>query len=369
MATAALRAWLALVRAPGIGSRTLNPLLLENPDPETWFAGAVKRLPERLQRYLERPDWEAVDADLAWLAGAGDRHLVPLGHPAYPTLLSESADPPIALFVVGSLDVLAWPQIALVGSRNPTSGGARTAYEFARSFAAQGLAVTSGLALGIDGASHRGALAAQGLTLAVAGTGLDRVYPRRHRELAHQIRDCGGALVSEFPPGTPARAGHFPRRNRIISALSLGTLVIEAALQSGSLITARQALEEGREVFAIPGSIHSPLARGCHALIRQGAKLVECAEDVLEELGSRLGHSRQEYASQLAQPVERPALDAEHRQLLDAMGFDPSSIDQLAQRTGQSTEAVASMLLLLELEGHVSSSPGGLFSREGAPQT
>ena len=358
------RAWLALIRAPGLGPTRIRPLLEQHPDPDRWFDAPPPATPDALRAYLRSPDWAGVEADLDWLAADAARHLVTLADPAYPGALRETADAPLALFVVGDPAVLAWPQLAVVGSRSATRGGIENAEAFARELAGRGLAITSGLALGIDGAAHRGALAAGGLTLAVAGTGLDRVYPARHRDLAHAICDGGGALVSEFPPGTPPRPGHFPRRNRIISGMSLGTLVVEAALQSGSLITARQALERGREVFAIPGSIHNPLARGCHALIREGAKLVESADDVLEELGALLRRPGQEAVSHGDAPPGSPTLDAEHHALLEAMGYDPVSVDLLVARTGQTPQAVASMLLLLELEGHVSSMPGGLFSRE-----
>jgi DNA processing protein len=256
----------------------------------------------------------------------------------------------------------------MVGSRNPTTGGERTARDFARHLAGCGLAITSGLAVGVDAAAHQGALEAGGITLAVTGTGLDRVYPARHRELAHRIAERG-ALVSEFPPGTPPLAGNFPRRNRIISGLSVGTLVVEAALKSGSLITARLAVEQGREVFAIPGSIHNPLARGCHALIRQGAKLVETADDIAEELAALLGGLSLEpvvdagHADEGCHSLEDP----EYQRLLQAMGHDPVSVDQLVARTGFTAETVSSMLLLLELQGHVSSSPGGFFTCNGTP--
>jgi DNA processing protein len=366
---ARLRAWLALLHAPGFGPARLSPLLARQPDPAAWFVTAPEGANEALRAYLRQPDWAAADRDLAWLEADPARHLVPLDDPRYPAPLRASPDPPLALFVVGDPNLLAWPQLAVVGSRSATRGGIANAHEFARELAGRGLAITSGLALGIDAAAHRGALAAGGLTLAVAGTGPDRVYPARHRELAHAICAAGGALVTEFPLGTPARPGHFPRRNRIISALALGTLVVEATLRSGSLITARHALEQGREVFAIPGSIHNPMARGCHALIRDGAKLAESAADVLEELGALLGDPPpQEPASQVVAAAAANDLDPDHASLLDAMGFDPVSVDTLVARTGQSPQAVASMLLLLELEGHVSSVAGGLFTREGASQ-
>ncbi|MEN8179706.1 MAG: DNA-processing protein DprA, partial [Pseudomonadota bacterium] len=247
---------------------------------------------------------------------------------------------------------------------NPTPSGISNAREFASYLAGAGLTIISGLAVGIDGAAHQGALE-DGTTIAVTGTGLDRVYPARHKELAHRIV-AQGALVSEFPPGTQPRPENFPRRNRIISGLSVGTLVVEATLRSGSLITARLALEQGREVFAIPGSIHNPQARGCHRLIREGAKLVESAQDITDELGSLLGS--------LTVPSIRHAsgntpntvnLDPDYEKLLEAMGFDPISVDELINRTGLTAESVSSMLLLLELDGHVSSAPGGYYCRTG----
>jgi DNA processing protein len=247
----------------------------------------------------------------------------------------------------------------MVGSRNPSVVGRETAHDFARNFAASGLVVTSGLAQGIDTASHEGALQGEGQTIAVFGTGLDRVYPARNRQLAHAIVEQGGALVSEYPPGVEPLAANFPRRNRIISGLSLGTLVVEAALRSGSLITARYATEQGREVFAIPGSIHNPLARGCHQLIRQGAKLVETARDVLEELAPQLRAAIAEQPAEKAAIEATPELDEEYRRLLACLEQAPSSVDQIVQRSGLTADAVSSMLLLLELQGYVISAAGG----------
>jgi DNA processing protein len=269
------------------------------------------------------------------------------------------------LYVQGDPEVLADPQLAIVGSRNPTPSAVETTREMARHLAACGLTVTSGLAIGIDGAAHEGALLA-GRTLAVLGTGPDRVYPAVHRQLARRIAE-GGALVSEFPPGVGPRPENFPRRNRIISALSLGTLVTEAALRSGSLITARLAGEQGREVFAVPGSIHNPLARGCHALIKEGAKLVETAGDILEELAPTLRPFTRRGEDQLS-PADavrsrEEALDEDYRALLAALGHDPVPTDILVRRTGIAANDISSMLLLLELEGYVSSQPGGRYSR------
>ncbi len=361
--------WLALLRTPGLGSRGISQLLKQISDLSPLFEATPHilenlKLKPRIQEQLRHPDWSLVEQDLTWLEQP-DNHLITLQDPEYPLLLRETADPPAALFVHGDPMLLTSPQIAIVGSRNPSTSGRSTAKEFARCLARAGITITSGLAVGIDGASHQGALEADGATIAVTGTGLDRVYPASHHKLARQIAEQGGALISEFPPGTPARAGHFPRRNRIISGLSLGTLVVEAALQSGSLITARQATEQGREVFAIPGSIHNPLARGCHAIIRQGAKLVETAQDIIEELGPLL-HTlvpAEEPDSKIPDSESGFEMDAEYRQLLETIGYDPIPIDEIIAQSGLTAEAVSSMLLLLELEGYVSSAPGGCFSR------
>jgi DNA processing protein len=364
-----LRSWLTLLLAPDIGPLSGAQLLARFGSPDTLLqagraAWREAGLGEAAQQALAAPDEARLGAAFDWLAGAADRHLVTLEDPRYPARLRQTEGAPLALFVLGDPELLALPQLAIVGSRNPTPGGLDNARAFAASLAQAGLVITSGLALGIDGAAHRGALEAGGLTLAVCGTGLDRVYPARHRELAHAVAQQG-ALVSEFPPGVPALAGNFPRRNRLISGLSLGVLVVEAALQSGSLITARLAAAQGREVFAIPGSIHSPLARGCHRLLREGAKLVESAQDVLEEIGPLLGHVPLPGAAPSGDGEARDsgALDAEYRSLLAALGHEPARVDQLAERTGQAAEAVASMLLILELRGDVALLPGGAYQR------
>ncbi len=312
---------------------------------------------------LRHPDGDALARDEAWLAAA-NRRLVVWGSPDYPPLLATIADAPLVLFVEGTAAALSLPQLAIVGSRNPTQLGRDTAQQFAEHLAAAGLAITSGLALGIDGAAHRGALAAGGRTVAVLGCGLDVVYPREHAGLAAEIA-ASGALVSEMPTGTPPLRHHFPRRNRLISGLSVGTLVVEAALQSGSLITARLASEQGREVFAIPGSIHNPMARGCHRLIRQGAKLVETADDIFTELGALLAGLRAgaHVEAPDVQEDSGPALDKDYEILLDALGFAPAGIDTLVARTGFATDVIASMLLILELDGRVAQQPGGLYCR------
>jgi DNA processing protein len=363
------RYWLALQQVPGLGARSISRLLGEFGSPRGLFEGArqgapgLDLKPEPLA-WLRSPKWSTISKGLAWLEQPG-HHLIPKGDSRYPDLLARITEPPPLLFLKGDPTLLSNPQIAIVGSRNPSHSGWKTAREFGRYLAATGIGITSGLATGIDAAGHQGALDADGITIAVAATGLDRVYPARHRKLAHRIAEQG-ALVSEFPPGTPARRHHFPLRNRIISGLSLGTLVVEAAKRSGSLITARQAVEQGREVFAIPGSIHNPLARGCHALIRQGAKLVESAQDVIEELGPLLSHLRGSPPSEVAPPPDcAHEWDTEYKRLLAGMGFEPLPIDLLIQRTGLTAESVSSMLLLLELEGYVSPSPGGRYCLTG----
>lgn len=303
-----------------------------------------------------------LDAALNWQTS--DRHLICPDDVRYPALLKDLPDPPLLLYVLGNAEVLRDPQLAIVGSRNPTPPGRDNAVAFAKALAEFGLTITSGLALGIDAAAHEGALAGKGPTIAVAGTGVDRIYPASHRQLAHRIVAEGGALVSEFALGTPPMKHQFPRRNRIISGLSLGTLVVEAALSSGSLITARQALEQGREVFAIPGSIHNPMAKGCHQLIRHGAKLVETARDVLEELGALIPLMLEASPSAVTvNPIERDGLDPEQLQLLAEMGFDPVSTDELIERTGFGADAVAGMLLTLELNNIICAVPGGYLRR------
>jgi DNA processing protein len=301
---------------------------------------------------------------MAWLEQPGNS-LITSTDPDYPPLLKELQSAPPLLFVRGSVGLLSEPQLAIVGSRNPTPGGRDTAHEFAAHLSGCGLVVGSGLALGIDAAAHRGALDSGHPTLAVLGTGPDRIYPARHYELAHAIAECG-TLVTEFPPGTGVSPENFPRRNRIIAALSLGTLVVEAAVRSGSLITARLAAAHGREVFAVPGSVHNPLAKGCHALIREGAKLVETAEHVLEELGSLVaGLYRQANGRFDAAPVSKSDPDPEYQQLLEKMGYDPVSIDELVAATQLTAEELSSMLLIMELQGRVATLAGGRYVRKG----
>lgn len=358
-----LHYWLALIRAPGIGPALAARLLSQFGEPRalfdsstaTWKAAGV---PAALFAGLHEPDWDGVEQDLRWLAGER-RHLVTWNDPRYPAALREIVHAPPALFCHGDPDLLARPQLAIVGARSATPQGREAAEGFAAELTRRGLLITSGLAQGIDGAAHRGALAAGGATVAVCATGLDRVYPARHRELAHEIT-ARGVLVSEFPTGTPPLADHFPRRNRLISGLALGVLVVEAAPQSGSLVTARFALEQGRDVFAIPGSIHSPMSRGPHRLIRQGAKLTEHVDDILEELEPLAGGAVQ--APPRARP-EEPALDDMQRRVLDALGYEATPFDQLAERLALPVASLSAALLALELSGCVAAAPGGTYQR------
>lgn len=352
-----VRAWLRLVRTPGIGPVTGSALLEHFGDPERLFqAGAAAwRATGLSERRVEalRAEPPGVDADLAWWAPDAGRHLLCRDDGRYPARLRALADAPLLLFVQGDPDVLALPQLAVVGSRAATPQGAANARAFAEALAARGLAITSGLAVGIDAAAHEGTLAVGGITVAVCATGLDRVYPARHRGLAREIA-ATGALVSEFPVGVGPKAEHFPRRNRVIAGLSLGVLVVEAARDSGSLITARLAGEQGREVFAIPGSIHNPQARGCHHLIRQGAKLVESVDDVLEELGPQIGPA-------LRDAGLRPSADGAPSPILEALGAESLDFDQLAERCGLDVATLSSDLLRLELEGRVVQSVDGRY--------
>lgn len=294
---------------------------------------------------------------LAWLAQPG-HDFVAWDHPAYPSALLELGHAPPVLYYMGNVELLTGPALAVVGSRNPTAQGLDNARAFARALAQAGVTVVSGLAAGIDGAAHEGALEGAGSTIAVVGTGPDRVYPAKHKDLAHRIAQHG-LLLSEFPPGTPVRDYHFPRRNRLISGLARGVLVVEAALQSGSLITARLAGEQGRDVFAIPGSIHSPLSKGCHKLIREGAKLVETAADILEELRLPAPGGGAGLQSPEAAPISSSVV-------LTALGFDPTNVDTLIERTGLGPDAVAAELTELELAGTVAPLPGGRWQRRRA---
>ncbi len=352
-----------LARTPGLTAPAADALLAaaggELAPVSLARCAARIELPPAARAWLNAPDERAVAADLEWLEQSGTVIILSTD-PGYPPLLRQTADAPAALYVQGSVPLLATPQLAMVGSRSPTPAGRSTAHEFAAWFARAGFTVTSGLATGIDAASHEGALKADGATVAVFGTGLDRVYPSANRTLAERIR-ARGALVSELPPGSAPLRRNFPRRNRIIAGLTLGTLVVEAARDSGSLITAHHALEAGRGVFAIPGSIHSPLSRGCHQLIRAGAVLVEKAGDVTSELG--FSFSKERLTGPPAARPERRELDKEYEMLLDALGFAPATIDSLVARTELPSESIASMLLILELEGRVAALPGGRYGR------
>lgn len=322
-------------------------------------------LPEETARTLVGPDPAGLAAALEWLEAPG-HDLLTLADPDFPALLRQTPGAPCALFLRGDRSLLGQPHFAIVGSRNPTPQGAENAMAFAEHLAACGLVICSGLAAGIDAAAHRGALAAGAPTTAVLGCGPDRIYPPANAALARQIA-AAGLIVSEFLPGTRPLRANFPRRNRVISGLSLGVLVVEAATRSGSLITARLAGDQGREVFAIPGSIHNPLARGCHALIRQGAVLVETAADILAELGPLAGVATAPQASTpaLATALEAaPGADGDYRKLLNALAHDPAGVDALAERTGLTAAEVSSMMLILELQGAVESLPGGRFARK-----
>jgi DNA processing protein len=351
---AELAAWIKLSLVPGLGGQSLRRLLAAFGLPQQVLAagrGALAGIvsAEIAARILSNLDSPAVDAALEWAAANGHAVLT-LADGDYPQPLLETADPPALLYLHGRRELLARPGLAVVGSRNATPQGISNAEQFARAFSAAGLTIVSGLALGIDAAAHRGALEGAGSTIAVLGTGADILYPQRNRALGERIAR-EGLIVSEFPLGTPPHGGNFPRRNRVISGLTRGCLVVEAALASGSLITARLAAEQGREVFAIPGSIHSPHAKGCHALIKQGAKLVESAQDLLQELGMK----------GIAAP---PATaDPVVTGLLAHLGYDPCDVDTLCARSGLTAGAVSAMLLQLELDGKVAGLPGGLYQR------
>ena len=387
-----LALWLRLTLTPGVGNATARSLLASFGLPETIFrqtatalrqvvseklALALAQEPQALQPLLQTT-WDWLHADAGKDSPDSRRAILTLADARYPAALLATEDPPLVLYLMGAAHVLASTGpagslpidngIAVVGSRNPTPQGASNARAFARALAGNGLCIVSGLALGVDGAAHEGALEGgaqvdgRPVTIAVVGTGLDRVYPRRHLDLARRIAGRG-LLISEYPIGTPPLAANFPRRNRIIAALSQGTLVVEAALQSGSLITARLAVEQGKEVFAIPGSIHSPQSRGCHALIQQGAKLVESAQDVLEELRIvPLGTQSAGHPGSGDKDTSAQADGPEHA-LLQALGFDPVSLDALQARTGIDTAHLQAQLMELELAGRVVRLPGGLFQR------
>ncbi len=381
-----LAAWLQLVLTDGVGPATARDLLSRFGLPgeilSAGFPALQKCVPEKIALALAgKPDAAMqlqIDKTLAWAAEPGN-HVLTLADANYPQALLSIPDPPPLLYAKGRTELLSRPGVAIVGSRNATAQGLQNAERFAQTLSSAGLCVVSGLALGIDAAAHSGACSEtpdHGSTIAITGTGLDLVYPAKHRALAHRIAEHG-CLLSEYPIGTAAIAANFPRRNRLISGMSLGVLVVEAALQSGSLITARSALEQGREVFAIPGSIHSPLAKGCHQLIRQGAKLVESAQDILEELQlhalapavqqaiTTSKHSTR-YAAVMTQPASTgvpAAMDERAQQVLQAAGHDPTSVDQLAERTGLAASEIQASLLLLELDGIFERLSDGRYQR------
>ena len=349
-----LAAWIKLSLVPGVGGASMRKLLHAFGLPQHVLAAgrsALSRIvtAELADRILSDLDSRAVEAALEWAAVAG-HDILTLADADYPQPLLETPDPPALLYLRGRRELLAFPGLAVVGSRNATPQGISNAEQFARAFSSAGLTIVSGLALGIDAAAHRGGLDGTGSTVAVLGTGADILYPQRNRELGERIAQ-EGLIISEFPLGTPPHASNFPRRNRVISGLTRGCLVVEAALASGSLITARLAAEQGREVFAIPGSIHAPHSKGCHALIKQGAKLVENAQDLLQEL-------RIEYSIAPATAAASAVTG-----LLAHMGYDNCDIDTLCARSGLTADVVSAMLLQLELDGKVASLPGGLYQR------
>ncbi len=361
------RLFLRLALTRGVGSRTAHKLLREFGAVSTIFDASEASLAaiagEKLARALKHESAETsaqIDATLAWL-DQSDHNLLTWAHPLYPQALLESGDAPVVLYANGKLATLAKPAIAMVGSRNCSQGGSDTAEQFAEAFANYGIAIVSGLALGIDAAAHTGALRAKqpDVTIAVVGTGIDRVYPARNKTLAHAIAERG-LIVSEYPLGTAPLAENFPRRNRIISGLSRGVLVVEASMQSGSLITARLAAEQGRDVFAIPGSIHSTFHKGCHHLIKQGAKLVESAHDVLEELS--LGRAEDAPSSTVSESLLD---DDDAAALLKFIEHAPIDVDRLVERSGWSVDRVSVALTLLELNARVEALPGGVWARRG----
>lgn len=379
-----LSSWLRLQLTPGIGNGAARKLLAHFGLPANIFSqslGALQAIVSatKAQALLQLPTEFQSQLELTWSWIQADtpcRHVLTLADSAYPQSLLNMEDPPLLLYAMGPAEIwrnaglngVADRSVAVVGSRNPTPQGAANARQFSLALAQAGLTVVSGLALGVDGNAHEGALEGstegQLATVAVVGTGLDRVYPRQHRVLAHRIAQSG-ILLSEYPLGTPPLAANFPKRNRLIAGLSRGTLVVEAALQSGSLITARLAIEQGKDVFAIPGSIHSTQSRGCHALIKQGAKLVESAQDILEEMqvATTTGGTTNLIAEDADPISSRESVREESSPLLVALGFDPTSLDNLQSRTGLDTSTLQAQLMTLELDGHVARLPGGLFLR------
>lgn len=354
----ALRAWLRLSGIPGLGRDSQRKLLKAFGLPEAIFSSSASELrevigPTLADQLLQQEDRHDDETGMEWASQSGNR-IITLADDDYPKTLLDTEDPPILLYAKGRFDLLNAPTLAVVGSRNATPQGEANAAAFAQALSEAGITIISGLALGIDAAAHRGALKGRGSTIATIGTGPDRIYPARNQALARDIA-AQGLIISEFALGTPPLAANFPRRNRIIAGMAQGCLVVEAAARSGSLITARLAAEAGREVFAIPGSIHSPLSKGCHQLIRQGAKLVESAQDILEEL---------RWEATLSSPKSALSSgDADEAALLKALGHDPCSLDSLIERSGLTPDVLLAMLLALELAGRVAQLPGGLYQR------
>lgn len=389
-----LRYWLALWRAPKIGPKQFALLLQDFPETDTLFTQSHTQLKKfnlsaDTLLYFKKPNWQHVDKDCAW-AEQPNHSILSWQDKLYPPLLKEIGYSPPLLFIQGDPSLLSKPQLAMVGSRSPTPTGQEIAKQFAKELSLAGLVITSGLALGIDGASHQGALIGSGKTIAVMATGMDILYPKEHESLATQITQKGGALVSEYPLGVSVQAKHFPRRNRIVSGLSVGTLVVEASVRSGSLITARLANEQGREIFAIPGSIHNPNARGCHQLIQQGAKLVANVQDIIEELGHWI-------TPPLPSPIEtlpprtdtlpprrmagsgnnitgspnecgmtatwqgntNSEQDSQSLSVLSCIGYEITTIDELVSRSRLTAADISSILLKLELRGMIKAIPGG----------
>ena len=368
LASSDINHWIALNQLPGLGNAGICQLLAKFGSPEAIFSASISQLREVVDEEIARKINHGVDIDailptLDWLK-KDNAHVVTLADSTYPQKLLEISNPPVVLYAIGNLHWLNHPAIAMVGSRSATPQGEKNAEDFAMSLCNHGLCVVSGMALGIDGAAHRGALKASGqangATIAVVGTGLDIVYPARHRDLAHKIAERG-LIISEFPLGTPSKAQNFPRRNRLISGLTLGCLVVEANVDSGSLITARLAAEQGREVFAIPGSIHSPVSKGCHQLIKQGAKLVETTQDILEELKNLLPMNS---PSGLTVNLTSEGLEpSDANTVLACMGFDAINFENMLTLTGLTTEVLSSMLMVLELESKVTVLAGGKYQR------
>jgi len=354
-------AWLSLSLVPGLTPAALRRLIAKFGSPDELLSRSPAQIAQvagdAARAALGRgPDPKQFESTLAWARTPGC-HVVPLDDPRYPPLLREIVDPPLVLYARGRVELLQSPAIAVVGSRAATTQGCRNATAFARALSDAGLCIVSGMAQGIDAAAHRGGIDGRGASIAVLGTGIDRVYPARNAELARELSERG-LLVTEFPLGAPPMPAHFPRRNRIISGITRGCLVVEAALASGSLITARMAADQGRDVLAIPGSIHSTHSKGCHHLIKQGAKLVECAQDVLDELGGEW-----QATLSLRTDAERSDLSPDARSLLDAIGFDPSGIDAVAEQLSLPVEQVTAVLLELELAGAIEMLAGARVQR------